>query len=220
VKIDVTHKADITAIMGASGSGKSAALKQELLKAKTKRLLVFDPEGEYADFGAVIDTVSALLAAVKAAGAGAMALVLKPSDNLDRAREQFDMFCRIAYAGGNLTMVCEEIAFVTKPTAAPEGWSLCTLKGRKRKLKIYGSSQRPAAVDKNFFGNATRVRTGRLNYEQDLKTMANVLRVDVKEIADLLPLHYIERNMTTGAVTRGTISFPTASAPKSTKLKK
>lgn len=43
--------AAITAVLGASGSGKSLYLKQSLARIKPGRLLIWDPQGEYGAFG-------------------------------------------------------------------------------------------------------------------------------------------------------------------------
>jgi hypothetical protein len=215
MRIDVSKRANVNAFMGAGGSGKSEQIKRELRRDKPKRLMIWDPEHEYADaasphgaFGTVVRDLGTVHKMLTAAGAaGGFAIVFYPSDNSDAAKKQFDVFCRLASAAGNLTLVVEELAFVTMPSWAPEGWSMCTLRGRKRGLTIYGASQRPASVDKNFFANATRVRTGRLNYEADKKTLSNVLGVSMLEMGQLEPLQFIERNMANGEVSRGMLVF-------------
>ena len=84
---------------------------------------------------------------------------------------------------------------------------MVTLKGRHKGLTVYGNSQRPASIDKNFFGNATIIRTGRLNFAADVKVLANVLQVQALEVQSLQPLEYIERDMGTGAISRGKATF-------------
>jgi len=49
----------------------------------------------------------------------------------------------------------------------------------------------------HFFGNASHVRTGRLSYANDMRTMANVLSVDIENIRTLPELAWIERDMRT-----------------------
>lgn len=112
------------------------------------------------------------------------------------------------YLKQTLTLICEELADVTQPAWAPPGLSVDTRKGRHRGLKVYGASQRPAAIDKHFFGNATVIRTGQLNFEADLRVMANVLGVTLEEIRDLKPLAWIERDMQSGARRGGVIAVP------------
>lgn len=186
--------------MGASGSGKSLYIKGILRARNPDRLLIWDPLNEYHPFGAVQKKLEALREACKAP---AFRLVFQPSGDPVQARKQFDVFCQIAYAAGNLCLVCEELAFVTSPSFAPAGWAMVTLKGRHKGLEVFGASQRPAAVDKNFFGNATLIRTGRLNFASDIKVLANVLQVPPAEVQSLQPLDFIERDMGTGAICRG-----------------
>jgi hypothetical protein len=97
-------------------------------------------------------------------------------------------------------MVVEELQMVTRPERAPPAWSSCTLRGRHRELAIFGVSQRPAHVDKNFFANATWIRTGRLNCEDDQRCLANVLAVPRPVIAGLVGHQWIARDMLTGAL--------------------
>jgi hypothetical protein len=197
------NKARIIAAMGASGSGKSTFVKGELRRTAPKRLLVWDYMREYGEFGAVCSTLGEMHAQVSAAGKGPFALVFQPKKEPEVAKKQFDVFCKIANAAGTVTMVVEELAFVTSPSKSPPGWSMCTLTGRHEAMTIYGLSQRPAAVDKNFFSNATHIRTGRLNFKADQDVLADALQVKREEIQALLPLQWIERDMSTGKVARG-----------------
>lgn len=190
--------------MGASGSGKSLFVKRALIAAMPIRLMIWDPQQEYGNHGAVLTRLADVVTACQQPRFG---VVFQPTGDTEAAKKQFDLFCKIAYAAGNLTLVCEELAFVTSPSWAPAGWSQCTLKGRHKGLKIYGLSQRPAAIDKNFFGNATSIRTGRLNFAADVKVLANVLQVPAEQVQALKPLEYIERDMGTGAVHRGKLKI-------------
>lgn len=199
------NEASITAAIGASGSGKSAWIKEGLRRAAPTRLLVWDPQGEYSTFGrAYTDRVRLLDAVVKAP---AFAAVYQPGDRQSLYAERFDWFCRLAYALGDLALVVEELADVTQPSRAPDGWSVVTRKGRHKALRVVAASQRPASVDKDFFGNCTLIHCGRLNYEADLRTMANVLRVEAPELAGLEPLAWVERNMLTGELRRGALAL-------------
>ena len=152
--------------------------------------------------------MSDVQAVLKRAGKnGTFVLVFEPAMDPKVMVEQFDIFCTLAYAAGSLYLVCEELSDVTQAGWAPAGWSMISRKGRHKGLTVIGLTQRPAAVDKHFFGNANRVRCGRLNYEADVRTMANVLRVSPDEIGNLKPLEWIERDMSSGEVTRGTLTF-------------
>ena len=197
--------ADIRAVMGSSGSGKSAYVKQELRGLQPARLLVFDPMAEYGDFAKAAPSMSALVRT--AARSKTFALRWVPRGDNKARMAQFRALCALAFVLGDLTLVVEELQTVTLPAYAPPEWSDCTLRGRHKGLRIFGIAQRPAGVDKNFFGNATVTRTGRLNYDDDIRTMANVLRVSIDEIQALPELAYIERNMRTGVHARGMITF-------------
>jgi len=190
--------------MGAPGSGKSAYIKQRIRVEKPRRLIIFDPQGEYTEHGRPMATVQGVLEAAKAP---AFKVAFQPAGDIEAQRSQFDVLCRIAYAAGDCWLVAEELATVTKAGSAPAGWTVATLKGRHKGMVIFGASQRPAAVDKNFWGNATLIRTGRLNFEGDVKTLANVLAVKPADIINLTPLEFIERDMQTGRAHRGRLKL-------------
>lgn len=174
MKVDVTHKADIRAIMGASGTGKSHYTKGEL--AKANRALVWDMEDEYDNIPAV--TLHQLPAALHQAKAGPFKLRIIPSADKDKRAAEFDLFCRCAMAVGKLLIVAEELRFVTEPSRAPAGWAAVNLRGRKRGLRIIGASQRPASIDKDFLSNATLIRCGALGFPADRSAVAAVMGID------------------------------------------
>lgn len=202
------NKASITAVFGASGSGKSTYAKQRLRKEKPKRLMIWDPQGEYGEMGQIVTSLSVALDIIGAASKrGAFAIVYQPKGSTEAWKKQFNIFCKIAYAAGSVFMVAEELADVTQPSWAPEGWGIVTRKGRHTGMVVIGLSQRPASIDKHFFGNATAVRTGRLNFESDVKTIANVTGQSADKIRGLMPLQWLEKDMQTGKISEGTIKF-------------
>lgn len=206
--MSVKNQASIVAAIGATGSGKSAWVKQQLKKAKPGRILIWDPQEEYGEFGQVFTSRAELAAAVRAAGrAGKLAAVYRPGNVVSEYEAQFDWFCQLAYAWERCCILVEELADVTKPQKAPEGWSVLTRKGRHKGLRIIAASQRPAQVDKDFFGQATMIHCGRLNYAADVKCMADVLGVGAADISGMKPLDWVERDMGSGETRRGRLTF-------------
>lgn len=180
-KVDVTQKADIRCVLGAPGTGKSHYTKAEMHKAR--RLLVWDLEDEYTEIEAV--TVQDLARRLHRAGAGAFQVRVIPSTDAAKRMVEFDLVCRAVMAVGKVTFVAEELRFVTQPSKAPAGWAAITLRGRKRGVKVIGTSQRPASIDKDFLGSATLIRCGALNYPEDRKAVAAVCGIDPAEIEKL-----------------------------------
>ncbi|OMG73123.1 helicase HerA domain-containing protein [Burkholderia ubonensis] len=200
----VEAKAHIEAVLGATGSGKSSYVKGMMERAKPKRLIVFDPDAEWGAFGTVVHRVSDVLEGFKASHpASPCRAVFVPSPDPATAVKQFDAICRIAFAAERLTFIVDELKSVTTPSRSPVGWGMLTGRGRKRGIVIYGLSQRPASIDKDFLGNCNFVRTGRLTYDNDIKAVASALRVPADEVAGLPDLGWIRRDMATGETTRG-----------------
>lgn len=205
MKTDQTNRAAIEAVLGASGTGKSTYVKKHIKRPKDGRLLIFDVMHEYGEFGQVFKRTRELVAAVFKAGKGKFRYVFQASENPPARAAQFDLVCGLAHAAGNLTFIAEELRFVTTPSRAPVRWAGVSLTGRHKGLHVVGTSQRPASIDKDFLGNATIIRTGRLVYPEDRKAVASVMQIDPAEIAKLPDLHFIEKNMQTGQISRGVI---------------
>lgn len=180
-RIDVNQAADIRAVMGATGTGKSHYVKPEL--AKAKRAIVWDMEDEYTDLPAV--SLAELPAVLHRAGQGAVKVRFVPSTDEARRKVEFDLFCRTAMAIGKLLIVAEELRFVTEPSRSPSGWAGINLRGRKRGLKVIGTSQRPASIDKDFLSNATFIRCGALGFPPDRSAVAAVMGIDPALIEQL-----------------------------------
>ncbi len=134
-------------------------------------------------------------------------VVFNPSqlDKDLRARE-FALFCHLALELRHVTVVVEELRFVTTPSYAPEAWSMLTMTGRDIDIHVIGTSQRPASIDKDFLGNCTTISSGRLEYLEDRIVTAKSLQIDPRELETLVDLEYWER--TTGQVPKkGRISW-------------
>lgn len=171
------NKAQIVAVIGASGTGKSSYIKGELLK-KYKRLLVWSPlekTDNYAAFcGGTVVTgkITELVAQIKA---GTKAIVFVPTGKDADVKKQFDLFCRCVWEIEGAHVLVEELSRVTMASWAPPAWKNLSTAGRHQGLTIIGTSQRPANIDKDFLGNCTEIRCYRVNYDADAKVMADSL---------------------------------------------
>lgn len=199
------NKAAIVAVLGASGSGKSTFVKQTLARLKPKRRLVWDPMREYQ--GNTTGSLGELLNWIERDAGGVSSAVFRPASSESVRAHQFDVFCAAALAAGNLTLVVEELRFVTTPSRAPLRWAEATMTGRHRGLKVIGTSQRPASIDKDFLGNATLIHTGRLVYPEDIRAVAKAMQIEEGAIAALAPLDWIEKDTQTGKRRSGRVVF-------------
>lgn len=204
--ISRNQQANIVAVLGASGSGKTSYVMQRLKREKPKRLIIWDTKGEFSREG-YATPVYTLAEAVKKLQNKAFRVAYIPRGDAATMKKEFSLLCRAAFHAKVLTLVAEELSDVTEPSRACEGWRKCTSQGRSEGITVYGLSQQPASIDKHFFGNCSLVRTGRLNFGAHIKSMAECLGVDREDVRKLLPLEFIERDMLTGEVTRGKLTF-------------
>ena len=171
------NKADIIAVIGASGTGKSSYIKGELLK-RYKRLLIWSPlekTDQYQAFCGGVKVEGRISEFVEQVKAGAKAIVFVPKGSDSEIKTQFDRFCRVVWELEGATVLVEELSRVTMASWSPPAWKNLSTAGRHQGLTIIGTSQRPATIDKDFLGNCTEVRCYRVNYDNDAKVMADSL---------------------------------------------
>lgn len=205
-QVSRANKADIRAILGASGSGKTTYVMQQLRQDKPDRLLIWDTKGEFSQEGyaTAVRSISELVAAVRNSEKWKLALI--PYGTPAERRKLFDMFAALAFAAGRCTVVAEEISGVAVggKINAP-GWQDIINRGRTFGLTVYALSQRPALMDKETLGNASVIRCGRLAWKADAKIMADCLFVNADELLALQDMEFLERRK--GLTERGKLAL-------------
>jgi hypothetical protein len=150
-----------------------------------------------------VTTAREVLQLVRAAGSGEFHIVFRPRLNRAIDSAQFDAVCRIALAARRVCVIVDELHTVTKPSWAPDGWSQLVMMGRAYGCEVFGLSQRPASMDKDFLSNCTLIRTGRLAYSEDAVAVGKSLNVKPEEVLALTGFSYLQRDTLTGKTTRG-----------------
>ena len=208
---DNARRADIVAVMGATGAGKSSTICAALAADDGPRRLVYDPGEDYGSFGDVFTTRRALFDRVARAGAGPFRVVFRPPFDLVRARFEFNWFCLLAFRvcveRGDVLIVADELEDVTLPSWAPPGWAQLIRKGRKHGARVIAASQRPAGIEKRIWSMATVVQSGRLNDIEDARTVGRVLMVDPLEVMALPQLAFLRRSIYEPAIVSGRIEW-------------
>lgn len=195
----------LKAVIGTTGSGKSSHIKEDLQAFKGAMMLLWSPLEETDDYaGFVGGTVfkgrgqMAAFARAVATGRGRYIYESEATEEADLHAE-FDLFCQIAYKSnpskkqGNVLMLGEELADVTRPGWSPRWWKKCCTQGRHQGLIMIGASQRPAGLDKTFLSMCTEVRCYTLSTPAECKYMAEIMHCTPDEINALPYYHYIHR---------------------------
>lgn len=207
-------KALAIAAFGARGTGKTAWIKQLIAREKPARLLVWDFKHDPSLNEGMGEAVTDLGAVARGAEAARFKLRYMVDHNKD-ITAQFDLFCRIAWAAGDLTLFVDELPEVTKANRAPPAWRKCVNVGREyrgndgkiRRLTIIGAGQRPAECDKSFIANCDVIHTGRLGDMGDAKRIASAWGLDPAELATMPDLQWIEKRADSLALMRGILKF-------------
>lgn len=205
-------KAQAVAAFGARGTGKTAWVKQFIRKENPSRLLIWDfkHDPSLKDVGTPCTNLAHMIRACHAETFKLRYLVDHGKDII----AQFDLFCRMAWSAGDLTMFVDELPEVTKANRAPPAWRKCVNVGREyqdggkiKRLSIIGAGQRPAECDKTFIANCDIVHTGRLGDQSDAKRFASSWGCDHAELANLPNLHWVEKRADSPEIVRGVLSF-------------
>lgn len=206
----VANRPNVVAVLGVTGSGKSTWIKRRFLYPPPERLLVWDysPVDEYAAHANIAPKLGDLIRAAYTCHRRGLTfqLVFKPSvKSREFLEREFSVICNLAMELGNLTLLVEELKYVTQPHRAPDAWARVVMTGRKVGLTVIGTSQRPAHIDKDFLGNATVIHTGRLMYPEDISATAKAMCCDQARIRALNMLDWLEsderRELTSGSLT-------------------
>jgi len=64
-----------------------------------------------------------------------------------------------------------------------------------------------ASIDKDFLGNCTAIRTGRLAYPEDVKAVCKAMGIPPAKVEALRPLEWLEKDMASGKLTSGVLTF-------------
>jgi hypothetical protein len=202
---DNSRAASIVAVMGATGSGKSTAICSKLAVDDGERRLIWNPGGDYDQYGTVTDSQREVYRMVTRSRS--WRVVFNPSFDQDQARAQFGWFCQVAFECGDCLVVADELEDVMTASWAPAGWRALIRKGRKRGCQIIAASQVPAGIEKRFWDQATVIRSGRLNGKDSADTVARVLMVPAAEVLALPELCFIQRSIARPVVTWGRIEW-------------
>lgn len=212
------NKARIIAVMGASGTGKGRYIKTELLPLFSCPVMVWsalEKSDNYAGIMRVRATES-LVEMIAAWRAGRSAVYIPPQ-NPKLIGDAFALFCRAVWHMPGAVVLVEELSRVTTPSYAPPAWRDLSTAGRHQGITLIGTAQRPAQVDKDFMGNATTIRCFRVNYENDARVMAGVLREPWAGMMELPDFHFIERNLSSRENFRGVLGESVAKKPQNAK---
>lgn len=198
MRVDASRAVSITVVCGASGSGKSAWVKQRIKKDRRKTL-IWDIDDEYAEAGFVRCT-SAVEFLTLAQRQKARVCYVAP-------RERFEFFCDVVFGVGDCIAVAEELAGVTTPGKAPPGWHRLVSRGRKRGIEIIGVTQRPSESDKTIMGNASLFHVCMMARAQDRAYMAREMDVQQDILNGLAPLEWVEKRRGVAGIERGKMRF-------------
>ena len=123
----------------------------------------------------------------------------------------FDFFCRYAFElcarlPGEKILVVDEVWRYCSPNSVPLWLARCVKEGRKRGLRVLVNVQEPHRLNGRITSEMSELVCFRLQLPRALDWLAD-FGVPVAEVAALLPLHFLARNLDTGGELRGKVKF-------------
>lgn len=206
-------------VWGRSGSGKSSWVKREI--AKARRVVIFDPLGEYQGFKKIPhrtrDGLDQVRAAMAADWAGFRIAYIPPAGQEVAALNGLSRLLLRAQAGYQegrrgarpMILVVEEMNLAFPVHGGAEkcpGFAEICSRGRHFGIHVIGVSQRLAEVATRFRGNCSETIVFAQKGPRDLAAASAETGRPQAEIAKLENLAFIrEKN---GATSSGRITFP------------
>ena len=198
-------------VFGASGSGKSAWVKQQI--QGRGRVVVFDPMQEYQALGfKTVRKVDQVRLAMRDDWAG-FRVAFVPAPGLER--RDLSQLCNLLAKsqehilnGGKgvpMTLVAEELNLASSANGSCPGFADLCSRGRHYQIALIGVSQRIAEVSTRFRGNTTEAVILRQRGSNDIKAASELLGIPRSEIEALGNLEYLHERR--GEVTRGRLKF-------------
>lgn len=191
----------LTVVCGKSRSGKSAWVKDRI--KNDPRVIVFDIKGEYDDEMGfeVFEDLENLIERLEHE-TGAARIAYRPMTPM----KEFGPWCRAAFTWCKMapcTILAEELADVTTPAKAPDGWGQVCRQAQGFGAKIFAITQRPSESDKTALGNATLIHCCQMVRAQDRAYMAREMDCEDGKINSLQFPFYWEKDLKTGRLKKG-----------------
>jgi len=208
-----------TVVTGRTQTGKTSFVRCSLL-GQLGAYIIFDPDNQFDGYGFIVDTVPALIEAIRAGHRQIIFQVrdvLMRGDMWDGRREEFELLCQVVNRLKNVTLIIDEVAEVTtspgkKGATMPPTLGLIIKRRMKRPYKIglIFTSQRMADADTGFLSQAQITYTFQQN-AGDAKYVAEKLGYGTKDMRELImslpDYHYLKYDHRTGDISRGTFGW-------------
>ena len=185
-------------IIGASGSGKSAYLR-ETIDFKSNRVVAWDPDEDFR-LPRVRD-LATFEKLVKKCGFGKIRVALTVAPTEENFERWAGLVFAICHAAAPMEILADEIADVTRVAKASPNWGQLCRKVRKYGGRISAITQRPQEADKTIFNQAHIKWLGALSSAKAYKAMSEEMDVSV---ADLKALENINRKQIQYWIRHGT----------------
>lgn len=195
--------------VGSTRQGKGVSVKADIRRSRVKRVIVWSVKERIDRYGEMklgvpvhyARTPAELLFTIRQVGKLNALIIYMP-----QSMKEFDLWCRMAFAWGQFkpcAIVGEELADVTTPSKAPEGWGRICRQILGYGCDVYAVTQRPAESDKTSVRNRSYVVVHHLVSPDDRAYIAKETGIPRADIDGLLieSLCWIRSDF--GKITRG-----------------
>lgn len=186
---------DRALFIGQTGSGKSTLARYMLRTRKNRPVWILDvnhlldwhlpdetyPDGEYLQ----VSTITQLLEKQEYP----RILFHPPLEQMEDF-DLFNLFFKLAYLKGDLTVYVDEAYAVTRLQTIPFYYKACLTRGRGKGIETWTASQRPSAIPSYLLTEAENFYVFRLRFPPDVKRVKEMTGFDEQEIRTLPKRHF------------------------------
>jgi hypothetical protein len=180
------------------------------LVAGDRRVVVWDPQGDWLKFGYELVSSRAELLARLIATANGEPARLSFRGARSKGHYFFSWWCEHVFRWARIapaTIVVEELAWVSHAGKAPDGWLEVITGALKFGVNVVSITQRPTEADKTSLSQSLVVYCFQVERADEQKYLAKELGVDVADVAGLEPLDFIRKDRRTRELTRGRLEL-------------
>lgn len=182
---------EIIVLLGRKGSGKTS-LAKHMIRDK-RRLLIYDPMGQFSDCGVVINDPVVLIEYLKRNIAGSFRVVYQPADDIgtDIAVE-FENTCEIVHCLEDLYFVVDEVDTYAQSNNCPPYFNNLVQRGRHKRISLVVTTRRHTETTRHLTAQADILISFSQHEPNDLKYLGTFFGKEADNLPTLPPYHYIK----------------------------
>jgi len=182
---------EIITILGRKGSGKTR-LSKHIIRAK-KRVLIYDPIGQFSDCGVVINNPMILIGYLKRNFTRNFRAVYQPPDDIstDIAKE-FKHVCEIVHCLEDIYFLVDEVDTYVTSSYCPPYFNNLVQRGRHKRISLVVTTRRHTETTRHLTAQSDILISFSQHEPNDLKYLGTFFGKEAEKLPTLPLYHYLK----------------------------